>query len=69
MGMEINNMATAIRKAMTAAEIAEDFIRAEISELYLLLKSGRLSDLEKERLKERLDLLIKDTKEKHDCCK
>ena len=64
-------MATTIRSAIDASMKAEDQIRAEISELFLLLKSGRLTSGELELLKNKLDHLIGETKKRHDehqCC-
>jgi len=63
-------MTTKLRSAVEAAAQAEDSTRSEISELFLLLKSGNLSQEERERLKARLDQLILATEIKHQqhCC-
>jgi hypothetical protein len=65
-------MATALRRTVQASVEAEDKIRTEISELFLLLKSGKLSGEQESALKKYIDLLIAETKKKHDenesCC-
>jgi hypothetical protein len=61
-------VATAVKRAVQAALDAEDKIRSEISELFLLLKSGRLTEEEQHMLKLRLDHLIGETQKKHECC-
>lgn len=46
-------------KAMSQQCAADEAkVRGEVSELYLLLKSGKLSDEEKARVKARLDEMI-----------
>jgi hypothetical protein len=61
---------TTKKSSKQAAQEAEDHTRSEISELFLLLKSGLLSVEEKLRLKARLDQLILATEVKHQqhCC-
>lgn len=63
-------MATKLRTDQQAASQAEDHTRSEISELFLLLKSGVLSNEEMVRLRGRLDQLILATEIKHQqhCC-
>jgi hypothetical protein len=63
-------MVTKLKSAVNAAAQAEDGTRSEISELFLLLKSGTLSQEEREKLKARLDQLIVATEVKHQqhCC-
>jgi len=63
-------MATKVKSNADAASLAEDHTRSEISELFLLLKSGKLSPEEQHQLKMRLDDLIQVTERKHKqhCC-